>query len=100
MGGYELGTGIKQMASGETREGIISAADGVTTLSLTIGVVAAVKSGAIVAPAGIAAGAATLGVGALAAGALMWAFTDIRRAYRGKRTMTDEPSAIGRVMVL
>jgi RHS repeat-associated protein len=90
VGGYQIGTGLVQLAEGQTGEGALTVAEGVTNTGLAIGTTAGVKSGAITAEAGLAAGGTTALAGVAAAGSVALAFEEGRRAFRGERTMAAE----------
>jgi RHS repeat-associated protein len=84
VGGVQVGTGINQIAEGHTGEGVITASEGTANLGLTIGTAALVK--AKVVSVGAAGGAAVVGAGLLAAGGIMLAAEEARRALRGEKT--------------
>lgn len=90
--GYQIGTGLNEMAEGRTTEGGLNVAEGSANLSLLVaGASASTAPGAtIVAETGVAAGGTALLAGGAAAGAIAWAFEDTRRALDGRRTLTDE----------
>jgi RHS repeat-associated protein len=94
-GGWELGTGISQIGfEHKTGEGLLSMAEGATSLGMTIGVPLAMRatptSPALITPiAGIGEAVAATGVGALAALSLYFAFESGRAAIHGEATPVE-----------
>jgi len=85
-GGWQVGTGIDQLAQGKTGEGTVNVAEGGVNLGMTIGVPALVKSGAIVAGGGaIAVTAVTL----VATASVGLAAETARAAVKGEETPLD-----------
>jgi RHS repeat-associated protein len=85
-GGWQVGTGLDELAHGKTGEGVINVAEGSVNLGMTIGVPALVKSGAVIAGGGAVAVtvvtlAATASVGLAAETA--------RAAVKGEETPLD-----------
>jgi hypothetical protein len=84
--GYQVGTGINDVAQGKTGSGVTDIVGGAANLGLAIGVPAAVKAGTLAVGGG--AGALALVTG-LAGASIAWAVEDTKRALRGEKTMTD-----------
>ncbi|MFZ0159494.1 MAG: RHS repeat-associated core domain-containing protein [Kineosporiaceae bacterium] len=87
VAGYQVGTGIDEVATGKTGAGVTDLLGGGAQLGISIGVPAAVKAGTVAVGGG--AGALAL-VSGLAGASIGWAVEDTKRALEGKRTMTDE----------
>ena len=86
VAGYQVGTGIDEVANGKTGVRATDIVGGSAQLGIGIGVPVAVKGGAVV-----GGGAAALAlVTGLAAASIGWAVEDTKRALRGEKAMTDE----------
>ena len=86
VAGYQVGTGIDEVANGKTGVRATDIVGGSAQLGIGSGVPVAVKGGAVV-----GSGAAALAlVTGLAAASIGWAVEDTKRALRGEKTMTDE----------
>lgn len=83
LSGWEIGGGIRKIFGGEKGEGTIDIAEGSTSIGLTIGTYAGIKSGAITIAEGT--GIATFSSGVAAFGSLGLAFEEIRSANRGEK---------------
>jgi len=85
-GGWQVGTGVDQLAHGNTGEGAINVTEGTVNLGMTIGVPALVKSGAVVAGGGaVAVTAVTL----VATASVGLAAETARSAIKGEETPID-----------
>ena len=88
--GFQVGTGINELAEGDTQEGLLDIGEGTANLTLAIGSTRAVQTGAVVLELGAGATVVTGLATVAAGGAIAWAFEDTRRALNGEATMTDE----------
>jgi hypothetical protein len=64
VGGYQVGTGVENVAEGEIAQGTVDILEGSSNLALTIGTAAAIKKGLITVKAGTAASGLAAGVAA------------------------------------
>jgi RHS repeat-associated protein len=87
--GYKVGTGLNQIAEGKKALGAVNVGEGTANLGLSIGTALAVKSGAVVAEAGIAAAGVALLAGAAAATSIVIAAETARAAVKGEETPID-----------
>jgi hypothetical protein len=90
-GGVQVGSGVNKMLfeDGHAAEGAVDVAEGSANLGMSIGTMAAVKSGALVAEGGIAAGGVALFAGVAAGAAVMLAAETARAAINGEETPVD-----------
>jgi RHS repeat-associated protein len=85
-GGWQVGTGINQLAEGKTAEGAISVTEGSVNLGMTIGVPALMKAGVVVAGG---SAAAVTGVTLVATASVGLAAETARAAVKGEETPID-----------
>lgn len=88
-GGVQIGTGINQMSEGKTAEGAINIGEGTANLGLSIGTMAFIKSGALIAEGGIAAGSLATAAGLAAGGSVILVAETVRAAVQGAETPID-----------